>query len=360
MTTQKLGLEGVFPEQDIPLPMRRAGMAEWHGDHVKMLDRRALPLVEKYLQLKTTEQVAEAIEKMVIQGAFSISIAAGYGLALSAPETHNESLSVVKQAAERLIRTRPTGLAIKRLLAACLQAAKTAASDGLPIRAAILATVDQAATALAQQGYETGKHACDLLADGATILTHCFPDRSYVYLLLETARRNKQIQVICSETRPYLQGARITALCAQHAGFKAEVITDGMGGFLMRQGRVDAFISAADRVCMNGAVCNKIGTYQYALAARANQLPYYTLRQSGPDTETATEADVEVEYRDGDEIIYWAGVRTAPTGVSGLYPAFDITEPALVTKIITDRGVFDADRIADYLITPAVVSGAIV
>ncbi len=360
MTEAKLGLEGVFAEQDIPIPMRRSGMAEWCGDHVKMLDRRALPMTQNYLQLHSTEEVAEAIEKMVIQGAFSISIAAGYGLALSASEKHEEDLTSLKEAARRLIETRPTGLAIQRMMAACLQSAAEAVTSKTPVRAAIIATVDQAAAVLARQGYQTGKNACDLLPDGATILTHCFPDRSYVYLLLETARRNKLINVICSETRPYLQGARLTALCAQQAGFAATVITDGMGGFLMQQGKIYAFISAADRVCMNGAVCNKVGTYQYALAANASELPYYVLRQSGPDTESATEADIEVEYRDGDEVIHWAGLRTAPEGVSGLYPSFDITSPELVTKIVTDRGAFDAEKIADYLTTPAVISGAIV
>lgn len=362
----RLGLEGVFAEHTIPLPMRRAGMAEWvpageQGDeYVLMLDRRCLPLEETYLRHTSTEQVARAIEDMAIQGAFSISIAAGYGLALSTSKEVSEDTTPLEQAAQRLIKTRPTGLAIKRMMVACMSAANDAAQDGQAMQAAILAVVDQAANVLAQQGYQTGKHACDLLPDDATILTHCFPDRSYVYLLMETARRGKNIKVICSETRPYLQGARLTALCAQQAGFEAKVISDGMGGLLMRQNKIDAFVTAADRVCMDGTVCNKVGTYQYALAAMANQLPYYTLRQSGPDKESASEADIQVEYRNGDELIHWAGIRTAPVGVEGLYPAFDITPPELVSKIITDRGVFESHTIADYLTTPEVIVGAVV
>lgn len=356
----QLGWEGVFPNESIPLPMRRAGMAQWQGDHVLMLDRRQLPRKEVYLQLTSTEDVAKAIEDMVIQGAFSISIAAGYGLALSADQGVTSDTQELQLAAQRLIQTRPTGLAIARMMKACLKTAEQAICDGLPIQAEILSLVDQAATVLAKQGYETGKNACDLLDDGATILTHCFPDRSYVYLLMETARRGKSINVICSETRPYLQGARLTALCAQQAGFKTRVITDGMGGLLMRQGEIDAFVTAADRVCMDGTVCNKVGTYQYALAAHANKLPYYTLRQSGPDRESASEADIEVEYRNGEEIVNWAGVRTAPIGVEGYYPSFDITPPELVTKIITDRGIFDSDKIAQYLDTIEKIPGAIV
>ena len=360
MDKLELGLEGIFPEMDIPLPMRRAGMARWHGDHIQMLDRRELPSRELYLRLETCEQVANAIENMAIQGAFSISIAAGYGLALSAPEGSGDSLEVVRNAANRLIATRPTGLAIKRMMKAALEAAETAKTQNISIRAAIISLVDQAARALARQGYEAGKNACDLLPDGVSILTHCFPDRAYVYLLLETARRGKQLNVVCSETRPYLQGARLTALCARQVGFPTSLITDGMGGFMMRQGKIDALITAADRVCMDGTVCNKIGTYPHALAADANNLPYYCLRQSGPDLESATEADIQVEYRNGAELGYWQGTPTAPADAEALYPSFDITPPELVTRIVTDRGVFHAADIASYTESPAVILDSIV
>ena len=360
MTKQLLGLEGVFPECDIPAPMRRAGMAEWCGDHVRMLDRRLLPLEETYLQLRTYNEVATAIRDMAIQGAYSISIAAGYGLALAAYNNSENPSNAIDEAAKQLIATRPTGLAIKRMMQACLEVTKQAVQNDSPILSAILSKVDQAAIALAKQGYETGKNACDLLADGARILTHCFPDRSYVYLLMETARRGKQINIIASETRPYLQGARLTAYCALHTGFKAQIITDGMGGFLMREGKIDALVTAADRVCMDGTVCNKIGTYQYALAARENKIPYYALRQSGPDVESATETDIEVEYRDGDELLCWNGIRTAPLKSNGLYPAFDITPAELISKIITDRGVFDSNRISDYSNTPPVIKNSVV
>ena len=367
MSIKKLGLEGVFEETDIPLPMRRTGISEWNGDFVRMLDRRQLPEKEVYLTLTSTEDVATAIEGMAIQGAFSISIAAGYGLALSAnnnnpkDNSHNDDLIVrINNAAKRLIKTRPTGLAIQRMINACLTAVNQAQQENSNLQTAILNIVDQASVALAKQGYETGKNICDLLPDDATILTHCFPDRSYVYLLLESKRRSKNLNVICSETRPYLQGSKLTALCANHVGFNTKVITDGMGGFLMKQGEVDAFITAADRVCMDGTVCNKIGTYQYALAAQMNNIPYYTLRQSGPDRESLTEKDITIEYRNGDEVIYINEKRTTAEGVSGYYPLFDITQAGLVSKIITDRGIFDPSNISDYVTTPAIIADAIV
>ena len=354
----RLGLEGVFVERDLPLLIRRQGMADWCDGVVRILDRRALPAEERYVECETVEAVARCIEDMVIQGAFSLSVAAGYGLALAASDA--ECGSQLTAADDRLKRTRPTGLALQRMLAACMSAASEAAKQGQSPRQAILATVDRGASALARQGYETGRIACELLPDGATILTHCFPDRSYAYMLVEARRTGKTLKVIASETRPYLQGARLTSLCALHAGFDVQVITDGMGGFLMRRGDIDAFVTAADRVCMDGTVCNKIGTYQYALAAAANGLPYYVLRQSGPDVESADETSVEVEYRDGEDVVNIGGKRTAAAGVKGLYPAFDITPPDLVSKIITDRGAFPAAEIAAYVDTAPFVTDAVV
>lgn len=342
----RLGLEGEYSEADLPLLIRRAGMAEWDDGVVRILDRRELPLAEKYLECRTVEDVARAIEDMAIQGAFSLSIAAGYGLALAAG---NGDQQEIETAAARLLRTRPTGLALQRMLDACLERAKTAVDAGEDARDAIVATVDHAAATLARQGWKTGQRAAALLEDGMSILTHCFPDRSYVYLLMEAARAGKQLNVVCSETRPYLQGARLTSLCAIQAGFDAKVITDGMGGYLMRRGEIDAFVTAADRVCMDGTVCNKIGTYQYALAASANAIPYYTLRQSGPDRESAGEADIEVEIRSGEALLYSGGERTAPEGVEGLYPGFDITPPELISAIVTDRGVFEPAKISSYV-----------
>jgi len=357
----RLGLEGVFAENELPLLIRRQGMAEWRDGTVRILDRRALPHDERYVDCMSVEEVARCIEDMVIQGAFSLAVAAGYGLLLAATDkAGSDCWKQLTQAAERLKKTRPTGLALRRMMDACIAAAKDALDAGRPPADAILATVDRAATALARQGYETGRIACELLPDNARILTHCFPDRSYAYLLVEARRRGKTLRVIASETRPYLQGARLTSLCALQTGFEVDVITDGMGGFLMRRGEIDAFVTAADRVCMDGTVCNKVGTYQYALAAKANGLPYYVLRQSGPDVESADESSVALEFRDGEEVVNVGGTRSAPLAVTGLYPAFDITPAELISKIVTDRGAFAAPEIAAYVDATPFVTDAVV
>jgi len=350
----QLGLEGEFLEADLPLLIRRAGMAEWDEGVVRILDRRELPLNEKYLECRTVEEVAVAIEDMAIQGAFSLSIAAGYGLALAGSNAES-----IRKSAERLTKTRPTGLALQRMMTACLAQVESAQSAGKNPIVAIVDVVDNAAAALARQGWKTGQRAANLLEDGMHVLTHCFPDRSYAYLLMEAKKMGKTLHVICSETRPYLQGARLTSLCALQAGFDAKLITDGMSAYLMRQGKIDAFVTAADRVCMDGAVCNKIGTYQHALAAKAHSLPYYTLRQSGPDTESANEQDVEIEIRSGDSLLYVGGERIAPAGVQGIYPGFDITPPDLVSAIVTDRGVFAPQQIHTYVNATPFVENAI-
>lgn len=339
-----MGLEGEFKESELPLLIRRAGMVAWDDGVVRILDRRRLPAEESYVDCHTVEAVANAIEDMVIQGAFSSAIAAGYGLALSDQKT----LDGFQSDAARLIDTRPTGLALRRMINACMTAAEIKLRNNEDPVSTIVATVDRAAADLARQGWKTGARLARIIDDGATILTHCFPDRSYVYFLMECRKLGKQVSVVCGETRPYLQGTRLTALCAQQAGFDTTVISDGMGGYLMRSGEIDALVTAADRVCMDGTVCNKIGTYQYALAARDNNLPYYVLRQSGPDLESANESAIEVEMRDGDALLSFAGHRIAPDGVKGLYPSFDITPPELVHAIVTDRGIFDATDIYQY------------
>lgn len=350
---RRMGLEGIFAEDDLPRLIRRSGMADWLDDRVRILDRRQLPERIEYVDCKTAEDVAAAIRDMVIQGAFSIAIAAGYGLALGARGT---SMTEIETTAAMLRATRPTGQALGRMLDAALAVARSVGSDRM---AAIVALTDRAAAALARQGYETGRNACAIIPDQATILTHCFPDRSFAYLLLAAKAQGKSYKIVCSETRPYLQGARLTALVATELDFHTHVITDGMGGYLMREGFVSHFVTAADRVCLDGTVCNKIGTYQYALACADNDKPYMVLRQSGPDPDSRTEADIHVEMREGREVVEFLGQRTAPLAATGLYPTFDIISPRFVRRIVTDRGDFAPDAVGTYFERPAMVPDAI-
>ena len=344
------GLDGHYDESELPLLLTRRGMAEWTGDAVRLLDRRDLPRTVRFITCREVEDVAHAIETMAIQGAFTLSLAAGYGMALAllSKRTAGDAERRLAESARRLAATRPTGLALRRMIVACEAAAAKARERGEDAVDAIVRTVDGKAAELARQALATARHALPLLGGAEAVLTHCFADRSLLYLLLEARRAGRSMHVFCSETRPYLQGARLTAPAVLEIGHRATVITDGMGGFLMRRGAVQAFLTAADRVCLDGTVCNKVGTYQFALAAHANRVPYYVLRQSGPDLESPDESHVEIEFRDGDQVLSILGVRTTAEGVDALYPAFDITPPELVTAVVTDRGVFAPHALADY------------
>lgn len=348
---ERVALDGEYAEAQVPLLLRRAGMAEWADGRVRILDRRGLPATVRFIECRTVEEVAGAIESMAIQGAFTLSLAAGYGLALVAT-THAGPLQTLSAsldaAAQRLISTRPTGLALSRMVTECGRAAQQAGPDREAIIAAIVTTVDARAQRLARQALATARHALPLLADASAILTHCFADRSLLYLLLEARRTGRALHVYCSETRPYLQGARLTAPAVLETGHRATVITDGSGGLLMRRQLVQAFLTAADRVCLDGTICNKIGTYAHALAAHANRIPYYVLRQSGPDFESGGEDDIEIEFRDGKSVLEFMGIATSASGVDAIYPAFDVTPPDLVTKIVTDQGAFDPRSIDSY------------
>ncbi|MGH6654388.1 MAG: methylthioribose-1-phosphate isomerase, partial [Actinocrinis sp.] len=195
-------------------------------------------------------------------------------------------------------------------------------------------------------------HAAGLLADGALLLTHCWMDTYLIALVRAAAMAGKRFRYVATETRPYLQGARLTAHTLAEMGQDVTLVTDGMAAAVLSPqsglGRVDALVTAADRVSMDGHVFNKVGTLGAAVAASAFSVPFYVLIQA-PDPLSPTAADVVVEQRDGDEVLSVQGVRTAsPLVVKGYYPAFDVTPPRFVSGIVTDRGVYSASQVSDY------------
>lgn len=347
-----IALDGEYQEEVLPLLIRRIGMAEFGGDHVRVLDRRLLPHEEKHVICSSVEEVANAIEDMVIQGAFTTAIAAGYGLALALSgrslSGHQDTAAALGAAAERLSRTRPTGLAVRRVVSTALASAIDAANVSGDVVAAIVSVVDAYSSEIARQALATGRWANSLIPDGAGLLTHCFADRAFLYTLLEARRSGKELHIYCSETRPYLQGARLTAPSILQIGYTPTLVTDGMGGLLMYERRVDMLLTAADRVCMDGTICNKVGTFQFAASAAATGIPYYVLRQSGPDRESLSAADIDVEYRSPKSVVECCGKSTTVDGVEALYPAFDVTPANLVTSIICDRGIYNPTAIATY------------
>lgn len=324
---------------------------------VQILDRRIFPHEVAWVTARSAVEVADAIRRMVTQSS-GPTYAACAALILTARQNAAEKpdalRSALRVAGEWLIDARPTNNSVRDAVNAVL-AHIDALPDGLD--AAEIAIAAERAAASQSENYRRrsralGTHAADLLPDGALLLTHCWMDTYLIELVRAADRAGKRFRYVATETRPYLQGARLTAHTLAEMGQQVTLITDGMAAAVLSPrsalGRVDALVTAADRVSMDGSVFNKVGTLGAALAANAFGVPYYALVQA-PDPQATMPDDVVVEQRDGAEVLTTAGSRTAsPLVTHGYYPAFDVTPPRFITRIVTDRGAFEAARVAEY------------
>ena len=262
----------------------------YNDGKVTLLNRRLYPEETTYVDCDTYEEVAVAIESMTIQGAIVIAIAAGYGygLALEAePALKGEALKeYADKVYKRLLDTRPTGQRLKIILDKCYDLIMSEINhqrQGAEIAKAVLAHMDKEVEEADNIAIQCGKNTANLLEDGDKVLTHCFADSALIHMLLEAKNQGKNIEMYCTETRPYFQGARLTAHSIKETGTKVTLVTDNMPGFLMEQNMVTKLVTAADTITMDGHVCNKIGTYQYAVVAQHHNIPFYVLGYEGPD-----------------------------------------------------------------------------
>jgi methylthioribose-1-phosphate isomerase len=303
---------------------------------VFILDRRVFPHEVVWQQANSAQEVAQAIKDMVTQSS-GPTYAALVGLRLAARQGAD-----LVEAAKMLRSARPTNNSLR-------DAVDSVVLDSV-------ATVEESALATEaryrRRSRELAEHAVTLLDDGARILTHCWMDAYIIELVRAAAAVGKTFSYVATETRPYLQGARLTAHTLAEMGQEVTLITDGMAAAVLSPhstlGKIDALVTAADRVSMDGHVFNKVGTLGAAVAARAFDVPYYALVQA-PDPQARTAADVEVEERDGREVLYALEKRTASDLVkTGYYPAFDVTPPRFVTRIVTDKGAYHANEVGEY------------
>ena len=337
-------------DEGLAFLLRFENVAFFENGAVRILDRRVYPQTVRFVTCRSHGEVARAIADMVTQSAGPYYAAAA-GMALAAWEgrARADLLPCLRTAAHTLSHARPTTAArMEAITGECLAVAETALAEGSsPWRA-----LQGHAVALMERRYRAiGRSAallCDLLPDRGAVMTQCFAETVIGLLIRESQRRGKELSLICPETRPYLQGARLTASVARDQGCPVTVICDNMAAAVMQSGRAQALTSAADAICMDGAVVNKVGTCALALCARRFGLPYYVT--GSPDRGKPSADRVEIEYRDGGASLEFMGLRTTMDGVAGLYPAFDVTPPDLVSAVVTDRGVFPPDRLADYFI----------
>lgn len=329
----------------------------WGGDHLVLLDQRLLPEEIVYLQLFTPEEVWEGIHSMKVRGAPAIGIAAAFGAVLGGMQVEaddNEGwLQQVAKTCAYLATSRPTAVnlfwALDRIK---LAAEKLAVSDlnTAGLNAALLAEAEAIRAEDEDVCRRIGENALPFFQDGMGVLTHCnaggLATAKYGTALAPMYLAHEQglnIKVFADETRPVLQGARLTAFELQQAGIDVTLLADNMAAMVMSKGWIQAVIVGTDRVAANGDVANKIGTYGVAVLAKAHGIPFYVACPlSTIDLNTKTGADIPIEERPAEEITEGFGKRTAPQGVKVYNPAFDITPNEYVTAIITEKGVVQA------------------
>jgi len=329
----------------------------WKNGTLYLIDQRQLPAEEVWLSLTSAEDAARAIRNMMVRGAPAIGCTAAYGLALAAhamaartPQpTPPEVRAELDQVSDMLAATRPTAVNLFWALAQMRDAALIALeTDGV---AGVALALEQRACAIHREDISRcraiGKAGVELVPDGATVLTHCNTGAlatggygTALGVVRAVREAGKRIKVLACETRPFLQGARLTAWELMREGFDVTIIPDSAAAFLMRRGEVHCAIVGADRIAANGDVANKIGTYSVALAAAANRVPFYVAAPiSTIDLETGSGADIPIEERSGSEMLTIGETQIAPRGAVARYPAFDVTPSELISAIITDNGI---------------------
>ncbi len=329
---------------------------EWTSEGVRMLDQRLLPTEEKYLTLCSYEEVADAIKDMVVRGAPAIGVSAAMGLALGASQSVGTSVADLefdfKHMCKVMAATRPTAInlfwAIERMRDVIAKAKTEKIRDAEEVKKRLI----QEAQAIFQEDIEAnralGRFGGELIPDGATVLTHCNAgalatagDYGTALGVIRGARdAGKRVAVIADETRPFLQGSRLTAWELEKDNIPVTIITDNMAGHIMKQGKVDCVVVGADRIASNGDTANKIGTYMVAVLAKQHNIPFYVAAPiSTLDLAIATGDDIPIEERAAMEVTHVGGQQLAPDGVEVRNFAFDVTPAELIAAIITDRGI---------------------
>ncbi len=326
---------------------------DYDNQQVKMIDQRLLPARLEVAAFADYRQVARAIREMVVRGAPAIGAAAAFGMALAARQSAAQEVDALRadlqEAASRLVQARPTAVnlswAVQRILR--LAADYQGSADGL--RQAVLAAAQRIADEDVAINKRMAAHGAALIEDGDTIIHHCNTgalatvDWGTALGVIRTAHeQGKRIHVLVDETRPRLQGARLTAWELSQYGIPYDIISDNAAGYFLRTGQVQKVFFGADRVAANGDVANKIGTYMLALAAHDNGVPAYAVvPTSTVDLSLASGEEIPIEERDPAEVLNLQrdGAPIAPAGASARNPAFDVTPARLVTAIVTENGV---------------------
>lgn len=323
----------------------------WTGDCLLLLDQRKLPHKEVWVACKTAEEVAEAIRSMVTRGAPLIGITAAFGVVLAAQQAKQKGSSIqaeLERASQVLLSARPTAVNLSWTVNRMMSVAKETKNLSLDD---FIARLENEAVAIYREDWEAnlriGEKGAALLPENCQVLTHCntgalaVSDLGTALGIIKTAYRQGKVKFVwVDETRPFLQGARLTAWELLKEGIPFKIIVDGAAGWVMRKGLVNAVIVGADRITRNGDVANKIGTYMLALLAKNHGIPFFVAAPTSTiDISLPSGEHIPIEERDENEVLGWHGVRVAPEKAQAFNPSFDVTPSELVTAIITEKGV---------------------
>jgi methylthioribose-1-phosphate isomerase len=323
---------------------------EWLGDRVRIIDQTRLPWEEVYLELGDCQSLASAITELKVRGAPVIGIAGAYAVALGARKIESvasdQFLKELRGVIDMIAATRPTARNLFRALDRMRRVAGSG-GDVAQIKTALVAEAVKIHAEEAAATEQLSRFGAALIQDGFTVLTHCNtgPLATAGYgTALGVIRRAKEqgrtIRVLATESRPVLQGARLTTWELKRAGIPVTLITDSMAGYFMGRGEVDCVITGADRIAANGDTANKIGTYTLAVLARENGIPFYIAAPTTTiDPSLASGEEIPIEQRSADEVTHIQALLIAPEGIEAANPAFDVTPHKYITAIITEKGV---------------------
>jgi len=334
----------------LPFLLRRENVARFEDGSVIICDRRKYPFEKAFVRCNSVEEVARAIEEMITQGGGPAN-AALYAMVLAAQQCAGSSpaqqLEKLEAARLRLVHTRPTNTALARRLEKAMQVIHTALNEKMDVPQTLLRWIEDQRDQNYQKYAKAAVYGASLIADGDGSLTMCFAETSFLLALALAKKDGKKIRVFTPETRPYLQGARLTAPSIQEIGIPVQIIGDNMPAYVLSQGKIQKYFTAADLVTLDGHVVNKIGTFQNAITAHYHGVPFFVFSW-GPDKEKPDRQSIVIEERDPSEMKTCRGVPTTDPAIEAYYPAFDITPPHLVSGIITEYGILNPYDLRRY------------
>lgn len=337
-------------DNNMPFLLKYENVAWYEKGKVRILDRRVYPREIKFVECISYLDVVKAIKDMVTQSAGPYT-ALGMGMALACYQARNlstnEKINFLKNAEEKLKNSRPTTKSrYEKITSRALKLAVDAIENNLDPVKVIMEDNIKSLNRRYKIMRKVGENLIDLIPEGGSILTQCYGETIIGALVALSKEKNKKFKVYCAETRPFLQGARLTASCFSEEGFDTTILTDNMIAYAFENNLIDIFTSAADCITEDGSIVNKIGTLQIAQLSKIYGVKYYVT--GIPDKGVRTLKDVKIEMKDQTEVLKANGIKHTNKNVKAIYPSFDKTPARLVTRIVTDLGVYKPDQLDKY------------